>query len=334
MIGSPQTALHPSDPLEGLTPVASSAAAEKRTLATPAAEREKRWVAMTSFWAALGITLFKVVVGVLTGSLGILAEAAHSGLDLVAAGATWVAIRIAGKPADADHPYGHGKVENLSALFATFLLLLTCAGILYGAIERLFFTEVAVEVTIWSFVAMLTSMVVDYSRSRALGKAARKYHSQALEADALHFETDIWSSGAVIVGLICVKVGQWQPAWAALRHADALAALLVAIIALWITGTLGLRTIRALLDAAPAGLAPQIVAAVAAVPGVADCHQVRIRTSGPRIFVDMHVRTEGSQTLAQAHALTEDIQQTVRAIAPMADVLVHAEPAISLPTAR
>ena len=331
---TPRVPQRPTTPLEGTLSSAVSVAETGHALATPAAEREKRWVAVTSFWAAVGITLFKVVVGVLTGSLGILAEAAHSGLDLVAAGATWVAIRIAGKPADADHPYGHGKVENLSALFATFLLLITCAGILYGAIERLFFAEVAVEVTIWSFVAMLTSIVVDYSRSRALGKAAQKHNSQALEADALHFETDIWSSLAVIVGLICVKFGQWQPAWAVLRHADALSALLVAVIALWITATLGLRTIRALLDAAPAGLAPQIVAAVAAHPGVADCHQVRIRTSGPRIFVDMHVRTEGSQTLAQAHALTEDIQQTVRAIAPTADVLVHAEPVVSLPTAR
>jgi cation diffusion facilitator family transporter len=311
----------------------ASAAKKAHALATPAAEREKCWVAMTSFWAALGITLFKLVVGVLTGSLGILAEAAHSGLDLVAAGATWVAIRIAGKPADATHPYGHGKVENLSALFATLLLLITCAGILYGAIERLFFTEVTVEVTIWSFVAMLTSIVVDYSRSRALGKAARKHNSQALEADALHFETDIWSSAAVIVGLGCVKLGQWQTGWAFLRHADALAALLVAVIALWITATLGLRTIRALLDAAPAGLAPRIVAAVAALPGVVDCHQVRIRTSGPRVFVDMHVRTEGSQTVAQAHVLTEEIQQAVRAIAPTADVLVHAEPVVSPPTA-
>lgn len=333
-MGTPQTALHPSDSAASLAPRAVPTTEGAGALATPAAEREKRWVAMTSFWAALGITLFKVVVGVLTGSLGILAEAAHSGLDLVAAGATWVAIRIAGKPADATHPYGHGKVENLSALFATLLLLLTCVGILYGAIERLFFTDVAVEVTVWSFLAMGTSIVVDYSRSRALGRAARKHNSQALEADALHFETDIWSSAAVIVGLVCVKLGQWQPGWAFLRHADALAALLVAVIALWITATLGLRTIRALLDAAPAGLAPRIVATVAALPGVVDCHKVRIRPSGPRVFVDMHVRADGNQTLAQVHALTEEIQQAVRAIAPTADVTIHAEPVVPMPTAQ
>jgi cation diffusion facilitator family transporter len=331
-MGSRRTAMLASKPSDNLGSPAVSTNAETVTIASPAAEREKRWVAMTSFWAALGITLFKVVVGMLTGSLGILAEAAHSGLDLVAAGATWVAIRIAGKPADADHPYGHGKVENLSALFATVLLLATCAGILYGAVGRLFFTDVPVEVTVWSFLAMATSIVVDYSRSRALGKAARKHHSQALEADALHFETDIWSSAAVIVGLACVKLGQWHPAWTALRHADALAALLVAVIALWITATLGLRTIRALLDAAPAGLAPRIVAAVEALPGVEDCHKVRIRPSGPRVFVDMHVRADGNQTLAQVHALTEEIQQTVRVILPTADVTVHAEPVVRVPT--
>ncbi len=333
-MGPPQSGTLTIDPAGDLDRPAVSPVAEAAPITGPAAEREKRWVAMTSCWAALGITGFKVVVGVLTGSLGILAEAAHSGLDLVAAAATWVAIRIAGKPADADHPYGHGKVENLSALFATLLLLVTCAGILYGAIERLLFTDVAVEVTVWSFLAMGTSIVVDASRSRALGRAARKHHSQALEADALHFATDIWSSAAVIVGLLCVKLGHWQPAWAALRHADALAALLVALIALWVTATLGLRTIRALLDAAPAGLAPRIVAAVEALPGVGDCHQVRIRSSGPRLFVDMHVRADGNQTLAQAHALTEEIQQTVRGIVPLADVMVHAEPVIPTTTAR
>lgn len=138
----------------------------------------------------------------------------------------------------------------------------------------------------------------------------------------------------MIVGLVCVKLGQRQPAWAVLRHADALAALLVALITLWITATLGLRAVRALLDAAPAGLAPKIVAAVEVLPEVVDCHKVRIRPSGPRVFLDMHVRADGSQTLAQAHALTEEIQRVVCQIAPTADVTVHAEPIVQMPTAR
>ena len=280
------------------------------------ADREKRWVAMSSFWAALGITLFKVIVGLATGSLGILAEAAHSGLDLVVAGMTYVAIRIAGRPADRVHLYGHGKVENLSALFATLLLLITCVWILYGAIQRLFFAEVAVEVTVWSFLAMATSIAVDASRYRALGKAARKHRSQALEADALHFRTDIWSSSAVILGLVCVKLGHWYPQARFLRHADALAALAVALIALWVTVELGLRTIRALIDAAPTGVEHQILTDVQSLAGVVDCHKVRVRSSGPQLFVDMHVRVESTRTLVQAHAVADEIQRTIQQVVP------------------
>lgn len=190
-----------------------------------AAEKEKRWVALTSLWAAVGITLFKIAVGVATGSLGILAEAAHSGLDLLAAAMTFMAIRLAGKPADPEHPYGHGKVENVSALFETLLLLVTCVWIFYEVYRRLSGHESRpVEVTFWSFAVMITSVVVDYSRSRALARAAKKHNSQALEADALHFSTDIWSSLAVIVGLACVKAGQWWPGLGFLAYADAVAA--------------------------------------------------------------------------------------------------------------
>jgi cation diffusion facilitator family transporter len=300
---------------------------DERTQQAERADREKRWVASTSVWAALGITAFKIVVGTATGSLGILAEAAHSGLDLVAGGATFLAVRIAGRPADRGHPYGHGKVENLSALFATLLLLGTCLAILYGALHRLFVEEVAVTVTGWSFLVMVASIVVDASRSRALGRAARKHRSQALEADALHFRTDIWSSAAVIVGLAAVWASSAHPSLAVLRHADAVAALAVAGIALGITAALGLRTLRALMDAAPPAVKDQILAAVRAVPGVADCHKVRVRAAGPQIFVDMHVWIDGAQPLTAAHALTEEIQRAVHVVVPHADVLVHAEPA-------
>src|SRR5579872_5014119 len=161
-------------------------------------EREKQSVALSSLIAAVGLTAFKIAVGTLTGSLGILAEAAHSGLDLVAAGLTLVAVRISGRPADSTHLYGHGKIENLSALGETLLLLATCAWILWEAVHRLLFHQVEIEVTAWSFAVMLTSIVIDISRSRVLARAARKYQSQALEADALHFQTDIWSSAVVV----------------------------------------------------------------------------------------------------------------------------------------
>src|SRR6266403_6308318 len=165
---------------------------------------EKRAVAGNSVLAAFAITALKIVVGFTTGSLGILSEAAHSGLDLIAALVTFFSVRVSDKPADADHQYGHGKVENFSAFIETGLLLLTCVWIIYEAAKRLFFHHVEIEPSIAAFVVMFISMAVDFWRSRALGRIAAKYDSQALEADALHFSTDIWSSGIVIVGLALV----------------------------------------------------------------------------------------------------------------------------------
>ena len=193
------------------------------------AAREKRAAALSSVVAAVGLTSFKIIVGMLTGSLGILAEAAHSGLDLVAALVTFLAVRISDRPADDEHRYGHGKVENLSALFETFLLLVTCVWIIYEAIQRLFYKEVAVEVSAWSFVVMIVSIGIDFTRSRVLYRAAKTHHSQALEADALHFSTDIWSSSVVIVGLLGVLISKAFPSLAFLEKADAVAALGVAL---------------------------------------------------------------------------------------------------------
>ena len=162
---------------------------------------EKRAVAGNSVMAAIAVTTLKIVVGVSTGSLGILSEAAHSILDLIAAIITLLSIRVSDKPADAEHQYGHGKVENFSAFIETGLLLLTCIWIVYEAAERLFFRHVNIEPGIAAFAVMFVSMAVDFWRSRALGRIAAKYDSQALEADALHFSTDIWSSGVVVLGL-------------------------------------------------------------------------------------------------------------------------------------
>jgi cation diffusion facilitator family transporter len=292
-------------------------------------EREKRWAATSSVVAAVGLTAFKIVVGVATGSLGILAEAAHSGLDLVAALMTLFAVRISGKPADTQHLYGHGKVENLSALFETLLLLVTCAWIIWGAVHRLVAHRLEIEVTVWSFAVMATSIVVDVSRSRLLYRTARKYHSDALEADALHFRTDIWSSSVVIVGLVCVKISEWAPAAGFLRYSDAVAAIAVALIVVQVSVQLGVRTTQALVDTAPPGVDRKVVAAVEALPGVTNCHHVRVRYSGARPFVDVHVLMDGTQTLREAHDLTERIERAIEQILPEADVTVHPEPRAS-----
>src|SRR5512136_220588 len=205
------------------------------------AQKEKRSVALLSVLAAVGLTTFKLVVGLLTNSLGILAEAAHSGLDLVAAAMTYFAVRVSDRPADKEHTYGHGKVENLSALFETLLLLATSAWIIYEAIQRLFYVTVKVETSIWSFIVMGTSIIIDVTRSRILYRAARKFKSQALEADALHFSTDIWSSSVVILGLIGLTIAHFVPGMDWMQKADAIAALVVAIIVIHISGQLGWR---------------------------------------------------------------------------------------------
>ena len=290
------------------------------------AQKEKTSAALSSVVAAIGLTTFKIIVGVLTNSLGILAEAAHSGLDLVAALMTLFAVRIADKPADREHNFGHGKVENLSALFETVLLLATSAWIIYEAVQRLFYKNEHVETSIWSFIVMGTSIVIDYTRSRILYKTARKYNSQALEADALHFSTDIWSSSVVILGLIGVSLARIVPGLNWMGQADAIAALVVALIVIFISAELGWRTVQALLDAAPRGIADRIVELVVGMQGIQDCHAVRVRPSGARWFVDLHVTMDGTTSLTEAHLLTEQIEKQVHEILPESDVTVHAEP--------
>ncbi len=287
---------------------------------------EKQSAALLSLLAAVGLTALRIVVGFLTGSLGIIAEGAHSGLDLAAAAMTWVAVRISARPADSTHLYGHGKVENLSALFETFILVATCVWIAWEAAHRLLSQTSAVEVTVWSVGVMAASLAVELSRARALARVARKYGSQALEADALHFQTHIWSSGAVILGLLAVSLGQAVPSLAFLQNADAVAAIGVSVVVAWASWALGWRTVDALVDSAPVGMEQRIAGAVAAIPGVRNCHRVRIRYSGPVPFIDLHIIVDGDQTLTQAHGLTERIESAIQEIVPRADVTIHPEP--------
>jgi len=290
------------------------------------AQKEKNQAAGTSVLAAIGLTVFKLVVGIATNSLGILAEAAHSGLDLAAALMTWFAVRMSDKPADHNHQFGHGKVENLSALFETLLLLLTSVWIVYEAVQRLFYKTEEVEISIWSFIVMATSIVVDINRSRILYEAARKHNSQALEADALHFKTDIWSSSVVIVGLIGVTVARFVPRLSWMVQADAIAAMVVAVIVIYVSGALGWRTIQALLDTAPKGKRDQIIRMVESFDEVEDCHAVRIRPSGASWFVDLHITMDGNCTLNEAHAMTETIEKEIQKILLGSDATVHVEP--------
>jgi len=297
----------------------------------PYGDNEKRRVALTSVLAAVFLTTFKIVVGIMTGSLGILAEAMHSGLDLAAAAVTFLAVHLAGKPADDDHPYGHGKIESFSALFETLLLVATCGWIIYEVMERLFFHSVKVDPSAWGFVVMGVSIAVDWGRSKALLRVATKYKSQALEADALHFSTDIWSSAVVILGLLLVKASDYVGHKDLLEKADAVAALGVAVIVLWVSWRLVKSTVDVLLDRAPKGLADEVLKTAREVPGVVDCRRVRVRHVGPTAFVDLVIDVPRTMPLERAHAVSDELEKRLAQKHPQADIVVHFEP-VAVPT--
>jgi cation diffusion facilitator family transporter len=305
--------------------MADSSAIVSSEFGSEAMRAEKRSVAANSVFAALAITVLKMVVGVSTGSLGILSEAAHSALDLVAAVITLFSVRVSDKPADADHQYGHGKFENFSAFIETGLLLLTCVVIVYEACKRLFFHHVHIEPNLAAFLVMFFSMGVDFWRSRALGRIAKKYDSQALQADALHFSTDIWSSGVVAIGLALVLLGRkFQVPW--LIDADPVAALFVAGVTVFVSSRLARKTIDALLDTAPAEARSNIITALRKVNGILEVDRVRIRRGGNRYFADVSIGLARNVTFQRSGQISDEVTQTVDRILPNTDVVVHSIP--------
>src|SRR5882724_3927212 len=290
----------------------------------PGESREKKRAALLSVGSALLLVSLKAFLVIRTGSLGVLSEALHSGLDLIAAIITFLSIRVSDQPADERHPYGRGTFENFSAFVETGLLLLTALYIIYEAFDRLFFHSVHVQPSITAIVILVFALGIDLTRSRALSHVARKFSSEALEADALHFSTDVWSTTVVIVGVGLVWAGEtWNMPY--LIYADALAGLAVAAVILWVGSRLGRRTIDALLDAAPEGLQQEIARAIARMEGVLDVDRIRVRRAGNRHFVDATVSVPRTASLEQVHALTDALEKRVGEIVP-SDVMVHAEP--------
>jgi cation diffusion facilitator family transporter len=241
---------------------------------------------------------------------------------MVAALVTYFAVRVADKPADSEHPYGHSKIENFSALIETVILLATCGWIVMEAVERLTTGAVHMQVTVWSFLVMILSIVVDYSRSRALMKVAKKYNSQALEADALHFSTDIYSSLVVMVGLAGALYG--------IFIADVIAALIVAVIVILICVRMIRRTFDALIDTSPAGMRDKIMAIVLRQPGVLSCKSLRVRQSGMYTFCDMVIGVDRRFPFETVHEILDRLEQSVRRSIPHCDLRVHAEPEIGM----
>jgi len=280
--------------------------------------QEKRHAAISSVAAAVFLTLLKLIVGLSTNSLGILSEAAHSGLDLIAALATFIAIRYASKPADEDHHFGHGKGENISALFQTVLLLITCAWIIFEVIGRLSGKPFEMEVGIWSFLVIIISIIVDISRSRMLKRVAEKYNSQALEADALHFSSDIFSSGVVLIGLAGFYFGY--------QSADSIAALVVAVLVIAITARLGKRAIDELLDKAPSGIKQRVREIVLQVSDVERVHDIKVRSSGGNYLIEMNIHVKPDITIEKAHEISHRVESDICRGINRCEVMVHVEP--------
>lgn len=282
-------------------------------------QKEKNKVALSSVLAAMFITSFKLIIGILTGSLGILSEALHSALDMIAAIITFFSVRVSDKPADKEHNYGHGKIENLSALVETLLLLITCVWIIYEAIHRLASGKTDIEVSVWSYVVVISSIIIDYTRSRALSKVAKKHNSAALEADALHFSTDIWSSSVVLFGLICYQFLGWH-------QADSIAALFVAVIVLYVSFELGKKAIDVLLDKSPQNVTKTVRETLKEFPEVLRYHGLKARTAGADTFIKFNVHLNPDLSLREVHEVCDKIELKLQSLIARSEVYIHAEP--------
>src|SRR6266481_198160 len=289
--------------------------------------REKKRAALLSVGSAALLVSLKAFLVLRTGGLGVLSEALHSGLDLLAAIITFLSVRMSDLPADEKHPYGHGKVENFSAFVETGLLILTAVYIVYEAFDRLFFRAVHIQPSVTALLVLFCALAIDLTRARALSNVAKKHSSEALEADALHFATDVWSTIVVITGIALVWAGElWN--LPSLAYADALAGLAVAAVIIWVGSRLGRRTLDALLDAAPEGLQQEIARAVGRMEGVLDVDRVRVRRAGNRHFVDATVSVARTASLEQVHAEPrapqgEHLFEAIRAVAQRKGLAIH-----------
>lgn len=285
----------------------------------------KRRVARSSMLAAAVMTLLKIAAGVLSGSLGVLSDAAHSGLDLVGSALTYFSVHVSDKPADEDHTYGHGKIENLSAFAEAGLMAISCAWIIWEAIQRIFFQSFELHHSVWPVVVVVASIVVDTWRSRQLRAVAERAGSPALATDAFHFASDIWASVAVLSGLAATWIGEKTGiAW--LHYADPLAALAVSIMILRMTVRLGHEAVGALIDEIPAETRQRLVREVELVDGVLAVEQARVRQSGADYFADLTLALPRRFTFEHAGEVVRSATEAAHRVLPTADVVIRTVP--------
>ncbi|MGA8731787.1 MAG: cation diffusion facilitator family transporter [Terracidiphilus sp.] len=285
----------------------------------------KRRVALHSMIAAAAMTLLKLAAGLLSGSLGVLSDAAHSALDLTGSALTFFSVQVSDIPADEDHTYGHGKVENISSFGEAGLMAISCAWIIWEAIERIRHNNVELRHSIWPVLVLLTSITVDFWRSRQLGAVARRTGSPALATDAFHFASDIWSSLAVLAGLSASWAGTYfHIQW--LRYADPFAAVVVSLMILRITAQLTREAVGVLMDQIPSDTRRQIVNEVEQIDGVLAVEQARVRRSGSTYFADLTLALPRRYTFEHTGELVREATDAVHRALPQADVVIHTVP--------
>lgn len=286
---------------------------------------EKRKVALRSMTAAAGMTLLKLAAGLLSGSLGVLSDAAHSGLDMAGAALTFLSVRVSDKPADENHTYGHGKIENISAFVEAGLMAISCAWIIVEALERIARHTVQLHHSVWPVLVLVTSIAVDYARSRQLREVAERTGSPALATDAFHFASDIWSTVAVLGGLGASWIGvRYHVGW--LWLADPFAAIVVSLMIVRMTLQLTREAIGALTDQVPAHMRQRIIREVEGVEGVMAVEQARVRRSGPSYFADLTLALPRRTTFERTNELVRAATDAVQRALPDADVVIHTVP--------
>lgn len=278
----------------------------------------KQRVAMISIFASGSMAAAKFIAGTLIGSIALVSDALHSLVDLGATIVTWLVVRVADRPADAEHHYGHGKLESLSALGVTALLYVLAGGIVVESFSRLRESAPPPTMSVVPFVVLVVDIAVNFWRARALHQTAMDTKSQALEADALHFSSDVYASLSVMVGLGFSAFGFW---WG-----DAVAAMVVAVIISFLGLNLAKSTIEALLDRAPEGAGEQVEDAIRALPGVVDVERVRVRNVGPRHFVDAIVHVPRTFPIDRIADIKRQAEQAVDGVLSDTDLTFTAVP--------
>jgi cation diffusion facilitator family transporter len=279
---------------------------------------KKERVALISLLASVGVTAAKLIVGLLIGSLALITDALHSGTDSIATIVTLITVRMADRPADEDHPYGHGKFENVAAMGEATLLLVLAGGVAVEAWTRLGENAPPPEVGIIPFTVMGVEILINLWRAWVLNKTAIETGSSALAADAMHFASDVGSGIIVIIGLFAT--------WLGFKWADPISAVAVALF----IGILGLRMIRRtfdeLTDRVPPGLIRSLTRSVEALPGVVEVSQLRVRSVGHQFFVDVVATVPRSFAFEQIMAVKQRISDTVKLDLSGAEITASCNP--------